>query len=88
MKTNSNVSNTEIFRKIITIGFLISVLSVLSNRLHASDYYWVGDGGNWSDYGVHWATTSGGGVFHTALPSGNDNVYFDEIFDLLIDEML
>ncbi|NQY66536.1 MAG: T9SS type A sorting domain-containing protein [Flavobacteriales bacterium] len=78
MKTNSNVSNTEIFRKIITIGFLISVLSVLSNRLHASDYYWVGDGGNWSDYGVHWATTSGGGVFHTALPSGNDNVYFDE----------
>ncbi|RYD57597.1 MAG: choice-of-anchor D domain-containing protein [Sphingobacteriales bacterium] len=39
-------------------------------------YYWVGDGGNWSDVG-HWATSSGGTTLHSAPPSASDNVFFD-----------
>ena len=41
------------------------------------DYYWVGDGGNWSDYANHWATTSGGSTFRLRVPGALDNVYFD-----------
>ena len=41
------------------------------------DYYWVGDGGNWSDFATHWATTSGGSTMHTAVPGVLDNVIFD-----------
>ncbi|MBL0070804.1 MAG: T9SS type A sorting domain-containing protein [Bacteroidetes bacterium] len=54
---------------------LIILLNTLA--LKAADYYWVGGSGNWSDYGNHWATTSGGTIFHTAIPTLNDNVYFD-----------
>lgn len=58
------------------------VLSCLISLLHlpsaqAANYYWVGGSGNWSDYASHWATTSGGNIFHTAIPSLNDDVYFD-----------
>ena len=42
-----------------------------------SDYYWVGGTGNWSNYSSHWATSSGGNIFHTTTPSSNDNVIFD-----------
>lgn len=41
----------------------------------ASDYYWVGNSGNWTDP-QHWSSTSGGnGGF--GVPGANDNVYFD-----------
>lgn len=50
---------------------------LLFGKAHAADYYWVGGSGNWSDYGNHWATTSGGNIFHTSIPTINDNVYFD-----------
>ncbi len=39
-------------------------------------YYWVGNGGAWSDL-THWATTSGGDTFHTELPGADHDVYFD-----------
>jgi hypothetical protein len=42
----------------------------------ALDYFWVGGSGNWGDL-TKWATTSGGGTFHTALPSIGDDVFFD-----------
>ncbi|WP_424961382.1 T9SS type A sorting domain-containing protein [Ekhidna sp.] len=42
-----------------------------------ADYYWVGDGGDWSDYANHWATTSGGSTFHDSAPGVLDNVNFD-----------
>ncbi|MEQ8629556.1 T9SS type A sorting domain-containing protein [Ekhidna sp.] len=42
-----------------------------------ADYYWVGDGGDWSDYANHWAITSGGSTFHDAAPGVLDNVIFD-----------
>lgn len=40
-------------------------------------FYWVGGSGNWSDYENHWSTTSGGSIFHDALPSVYDDVIFD-----------
>ncbi|MEP1094887.1 MAG: T9SS type A sorting domain-containing protein [Cyclobacteriaceae bacterium] len=40
-------------------------------------YYWVGNGGDWSDFSAHWATTSGGVTFHTTVPGVLDNVIFD-----------
>lgn len=43
-----------------------------------SDYYWVGGGGNWSDYENHWATSSGGSTFHGSVPTLLDNVFFDD----------
>jgi|GEM_PF-2387866 len=45
--------------------------------IHAADFYWVGGTGNWSDFINHWATISGGGVFHATVPGPGDNVFFD-----------
>lgn len=42
----------------------------------AADYFWVGGTGEWSDLS-HWATTSGGAVLHSALPTSGDDVFFD-----------
>lgn len=39
-------------------------------------YYWVGNGGNWSDLN-HWASVSGGTPSATCLPSYGDSVIFD-----------
>ena len=59
---------------------LLSVLFVLfgGNCIYASDYYWVGGTGNWNDFALHWATTSGGAVFFTSAPGNGDDVYFDQ----------
>ncbi|UII19417.1 hypothetical protein [Fulvivirga ligni] len=57
------------------------------SSLAQSDYYWVGDGGNWSDLG-HWATSSGGSTFHTEPPGEEDNVYFDAFSFSLEDQEL
>ncbi len=57
---------------------LLTALSCfLVTALFAQNYYWVGDGGNWSDL-THWATTSGGSVLHETLPSALNEVVFDE----------
>ena len=42
------------------------------------NYYWVGGNGLWSEYALHWATTSGGTIFHDRIPGALDNVIFDE----------
>ncbi|MGZ4033717.1 MAG: hypothetical protein ACXVP4_02545, partial [Bacteroidia bacterium] len=56
---------------------LIFSLLIISLSIEASNYYWVGGTGNWSDFSNHWATTSGGSVFHVQIPTPADNVYFD-----------
>jgi len=61
-------------KKILLIGLLLVFTFA---KLFADDYYWVGDGGDWTDYTVHWATSSGGSTMHTSIPDINDNVYFD-----------
>ncbi len=56
----------------LMVFFLLFSLSV-----NASNYYWVGGTGHWNDFSVHWATSSGGTVFHTAPPSIADDVFID-----------
>ncbi len=53
------------------------VIFTLPIRGIATDYYWVGGSGNWSDL-LHWATTSGGSTYHIQAPTSNDNVIFDQ----------
>jgi len=58
--------------------FLLACLMLGSSlNSRAADYYWVNGAGNWSDFAGHWATTSGGNIFHTVIPTLNDDVYFD-----------
>jgi hypothetical protein len=62
--------------KKVFILFFLFTLSFFYNT-NASNYYWVGGTGNWSDYANHWATTSGGLIFHTQTPGPFDDVLFD-----------
>lgn len=59
--------------------YLIPLLTILitSANVKGSTFYWVGGTGNWSAYATHWATSSGGTVFHTQVPSSLDDVIFD-----------
>ncbi len=59
----------SLFRVIL----LIFLFPFSSNAL---DYYWVAGNGNWSDLS-HWATTSGGAIKHTQMPTASDDVFFD-----------
>ncbi len=59
-----------------SLFFLFTLLFLNSSQLLATDYFWVGGTGNWSDL-THWATTSGGSTLHTSLPGETDDVYFD-----------
>lgn len=75
MKNINSLSRT-LFNKLFLAVFGLCLLgSSIDSR--AADYYWVNGSGNWSDYAGHWATTSGGTIFHTTIPTLNDNVYFD-----------
>ncbi len=59
----------------------ILLLSLFVNLIFsaiAADFYWVGNGGNWSDFGSHWATTSNGTTMHTRIPGIGDDIYFDQ----------
>lgn len=56
--------------------FLKILFVLLYTNLSASDYYWIGGSGNWSDI-THWATTSGGTVTHVQTPTAEDDVFFD-----------
>lgn len=47
------------------------------NAVSSQDYYWVGDGGDWTDFAIHWATTSGGTTMHSDYPDKLDNAFFD-----------
>ncbi|NQV03123.1 MAG: hypothetical protein HQ542_10780, partial [Bacteroidia bacterium] len=55
---------------------LLCALFLSGLKVIAADYYWVGGTGDWSDIS-HWATTSGGTVFHFTVPTPNDDVHFD-----------
>lgn len=57
--------------------FTISLLTLfIAVSACCQSYYWVGNGGNWSDLS-HWATTSGGNTFHNTLPGPENDVFFD-----------
>ena len=55
---------------------LLCILTSFSISLSATDYYWVGGGGNWSDLN-HWVTTSGGSTLQATVPQSTDDVFFD-----------
>lgn len=74
MKTTTNLSD-----KISRISLLCFFFLSFTLASRAGTYYWVGGSGNWSDYGHHWATSSGGQVFHVQVPTPNDTVYFDSL---------
>ena len=57
--------------------FLIPLFLLLGQSLFATDYYWVGGTGKWTDYKNHWATSSGGSTFCKLVPTSADNVHFD-----------
>ena len=58
--------------------FFALTSALYSIEIYAQDdYYWVGNGGDWSDFANHWATTSGGSTMHTEVPGTDDNVFFD-----------
>ncbi|MFN0016098.1 MAG: LamG-like jellyroll fold domain-containing protein, partial [Saprospiraceae bacterium] len=59
-----------------TFFFIAFLWAIQPAEIHAADYYWVGGTGNWNEL-THWATTSGGAVKHTIVPSALDNVLFD-----------
>src|SRR5258705_1722874 len=54
-----------------------AIFTLYSSSCYAANYYWVGGTGSWSNYAAHWATTSGGIVFHVQVPTSFDDVHFD-----------
>jgi len=75
-ETTRNGRNLSCKFKFVLVLTFFSFQS-LTNQLLASDYYWVNGTGKWSEFYMHWATSSGGSVFHTQVPTLNDNVFFD-----------
>ncbi|MDO9184772.1 MAG: hypothetical protein Q7W13_02090 [Bacteroidia bacterium] len=63
--------------KIKTTLLVMAILT--SINCNALNYFWVGGSGSWSDFNNHWATTSGGNIFHNQVPQSTDNVYFDAL---------
>ena len=58
--------------------YILFLFTISATQVFCTDYYWVNNSGNWSDHNNHWATTSGGSVFHSSAPSSSDNVIFDQ----------
>lgn len=64
----------QTLRWIFILFFSISFL-----RASADNYFWVGGTGSWGDYVHHWATSSGGQLYYTHVPTPNDTVIFDSL---------
>jgi hypothetical protein len=60
-------------------GALVVLLSFITIQLHASNFYWVGGSGHWTDYNQHWATQSGGQIYWSHVPTPTDTVIFDSL---------
>src|SRR6185437_9839807 len=70
-----NKTFNTLFSKKLYLFFTIFLVSSFAAK--ASNYYWVGGSGNWSEFATHWATSSGGSTFNTQVPQSTDNVFFD-----------
>lgn len=63
-------------QKILQTSFFLLVL-LITSKVNAADYYWVGGKGNWND-ASHWSHISGG-IGGAGIPNNiTDNVTFDE----------
>lgn len=54
---------------------ILFAISFVITPFFATDYYWVGNSGDWNDQ-LHWSTQSGG-QGGAGVPTSNDNVFFD-----------
>ncbi len=68
------MKNLFVKRSVLFIVTTVLFFSTITTM--AADYYWVGGSGFWSDIN-HWATSSGGNVLHSQVPTAADDVYFD-----------
>ncbi|QQS29307.1 MAG: HYR domain-containing protein [Sphingobacteriales bacterium] len=74
---NLSVHNLQLIKKSAKWLILFLLPFVFINKAYSQNtYYWVGGTGVWNDLN-HWATTSGGTIKHTIVPSILDNVVFD-----------
>ena len=71
-----NALERELLKKKLHISLLIFALIIFSERLVASNKYWVGNGGSWNDI-THWSTSSGG-TGGASAPSSGDIAIFDQ----------
>lgn len=71
MKRPSCKKKLKNLSRILIFGLLFYPLISFSDN-----YYWIGDGGNWSDIN-HWAVSSGGSILHSQVPTAEDDVFFD-----------
>jgi hypothetical protein len=79
----------RIFAPILIVGLLFGTSPILEQEFHidlfntqtvhadATNKYWVGGTGNWSDAANHWADSSGGAPGAGNLPTSATNVWFD-----------
>ncbi len=79
MPLNIGKNNWQRTYKIFRILFVFLSLIILflisqTSTAYASDRYWVGGTGNWSDT-AHWSDSDGGGSGFS-VPTSTDNVYF------------
>jgi len=65
-----------LLRKILFGLIIIWIIDLCPYKSIASNYYWVGGTGNWSDIN-HWVTTSGGSTNYLQVPTPFDDVFFD-----------
>jgi alpha-tubulin suppressor-like RCC1 family protein len=68
LNDSGNVVLTDSY---ITINYMLQ-----PTLLSPMTYYWIGNGGDWSDT-AHWSTTSGVATYVNCAPSISDNVIFD-----------
>jgi len=67
---HQNVMKNKLF-KVLT--FILALQ--FSTNLSATNLFWIGGTGNWSDQ-THWSATSGGAA-GAVIPTSTDNVFFD-----------
>ena len=77
VKAPSKNTYPKLLNIFVSLLFIVGGFIGFATTTHASDRYWVGNGGNWSDATNHWADTSGGTPNIGNLPTSEDNVFFD-----------
>jgi Secretion system C-terminal sorting domain len=77
MKTKTNTIKSWRIACDFKAWMLITIAMFAFSSANATNYYWVGGSGSWSDYASHWATSSGGNVYHVQIPTPSDDVYID-----------
>lgn len=75
MNITEKINLTGIMTRKYFLFFVVLIL-ISHSKVYAENYFWVGGNGNWSDIN-HWATSSGGVVLHSQVPTPVDDVFFD-----------